>query len=75
MSIDEIEFKKNLKPFQTKRVWEEFVVPRKNQFKEKLYILVGRWTGSMVEGMAIGFGGMKRGKIIGTKMAGLLGTI
>lgn len=61
--------------YETKRVWTEFVTPRKKQFKENVYILVGHWTGSMGEGIAIGFDGMKRAKIIGTKMAGLLGAI
>jgi C-terminal processing protease CtpA/Prc len=61
--------------YDTKRVWTEFVTPRKKQFKGKVYILVGRWTGSMGEGIAIGFDGMKRAEIIGTKMAGLLGAI
>ncbi|OBS14598.1 peptidase [Elizabethkingia miricola] len=61
--------------YQTKRHWVEYVVPRGKTYKGKLYILVGHWTGSMGEGMAIGFDGMKRAKIIGTKMAGLLGAI
>lgn len=61
--------------YYTKRVWTEFVTPRKKQFKGKVYILVGHWTGSMGEGIAIGFDGMERAKIIGTKMAGLLGAI
>lgn len=63
------------KEFQTKRMWVEYVTPRKQQFKGKVYILVGHWTGSMGEGIAIGFDGMKRAKIVGTKMAGLLGAI
>ena len=61
--------------YDTKRVWTEFVTPRKKQFKGNVYFLVGHWTGSMGEGIAIGFDGMKRAKIIGTKMAGLLGAI
>ena len=36
-------------------------------------ILVGRWTGSMGEGMAIGFDGMGRGNVLGSPMAGLAG--
>jgi hypothetical protein len=36
---------------------------------------VGHWTGSMGEGIAIGLDSMKRAKITGTKMAGLLGAI
>lgn len=61
--------------YQTKRHWVEYVAPRKEIYKGNVYILVGRWTGSMGEGMAIGFDGMKRAKIIGTEMAGLLGAI
>lgn len=63
------------KQYQTKRHWVEYVAPRKEIYKGNVYILVGRWTGSMGEGMAIGFGGMKRAKIIGTEMAGLIGAI
>lgn len=63
------------KEYQTKRHWVEYVTPRKSIYPGKVYILVGHWTGSMGEGMAIGFDGMKRAEIIGTKMAGLLGAI
>jgi len=63
------------KEFQTKRMWVEYVTPRKTQFKGKVFALVGHWTGSMGEGIAIGFDAMKRAKIIGTKMAGLIGAI
>lgn len=37
--------------------------------------MVGHWTGSMGEGMAIGFDGLKRAKIVGTSMAKLLGAV
>ena len=63
------------KEFQTKRKWVEFVIPRKTQYKGKLFVLVGHWTGSMGEGIAIGFDGLKRAKIIGTEMARLLGAV
>jgi C-terminal processing protease CtpA/Prc len=63
------------KEFDTKRKWVEYVTPRKAQFKGEVYVLVGHWTGSMGEGIAIGFDGLKRAKIIGTEMAGLLGAI
>jgi carboxyl-terminal processing protease len=36
-------------------------------------VLCGRWTGSMGEGMTIGFDGMKRAQVVGTHMAGLCG--
>lgn len=51
----------------------ELVTPRKNGYRKPLVILVGNWTASMGEGIAIGLEGMRRGKVIGTKMAGLLG--
>ncbi|MCF6264319.1 MAG: S41 family peptidase [Xanthomonadales bacterium] len=38
-----------------------------------LVVIVGRWTGSMGEGMAIGFDGMGRGHVIGSRMARLAG--
>jgi len=42
-------------------------------YTQPLYVLVGRWTGSMGEGMAIGFDGMKRGTVVGTEMYRLAG--
>jgi C-terminal processing protease CtpA/Prc len=63
------------KEFQTQRKWVEFAIPRKTQFKGNVFIIVGHWTGSMGEGIAIGFDGLKRAKIIGTEMAKLLGAI
>ena len=61
--------------FDTKRVWVEYASPRGTPFTNELIIKVGRWTGSMGEGIAIGFDGMKRATIIGSKMAGLLGAV
>ena len=63
------------KGFDIKRTWIEFVQPRKQHYKAKVFVLVGHWTGSMGEGLAIGFDAIKRGKIVGTKMAGLIGAI
>ncbi|MDR2236446.1 MAG: peptidase [Chryseobacterium sp.] len=63
------------KEYQTKRHWVEYVTPRKEVFEGNVYLLVGRWTGSMGEGISIGFDGMGRASVIGTKMAGLLGAI
>jgi carboxyl-terminal processing protease len=61
--------------YDTKRYWVEYVLPRKKTYNGTLYVLVGHWTGSMGEGIAIGFDGMKRATVIGTRMAGLLGSI
>ena len=38
-----------------------------------MVILVGRWTGSMGEGIAMGFDGLQRAEIVGTEMRKLLG--
>lgn len=61
--------------YDTKQVWTEYVIPRMKTYKGKVVLMVGHWTGSMGEGIAIGFDAMKRVTIVGTKMAGLLGAI
>jgi C-terminal processing protease CtpA/Prc len=63
------------KQYGVKRSWIELVSPRGKIYKKPLVILVNRWTGSMGEGIAIGFDGMKRAMIVGEEMAGLLGAI
>lgn len=55
------------------RSWIEYVNPRKEQYKKTVVILVGRWTGSMGEGLAIGFDGMERAQIVGSEMERLAG--
>lgn len=65
----------NEKEYGTVRSWIEYVVPRKKAYKGRLVIMAGHWTGSMGEGIVIGFDAMKRAKITGTKMAGLIGAI
>jgi carboxyl-terminal processing protease len=64
-----------MKDYDTKRHWVEYVSPRKKTYKGNVYILVGHWTGSMGEGIAIGFDALDRATVIGTPMAGLLGAI
>jgi carboxyl-terminal processing protease len=56
-----------------RRSWMEIVSSRKPVYKNPLIILVDHWTGSVSEGIAIGFDALKRATIIGTKMAGLNG--
>lgn len=76
--IKEMPYQKHViqeKPYGIIRSWVEYVLPRGKQYKNKLVLMVGHWTGSMGEGMAIGFDAMKRATITGTKMAGLLGAI
>ena len=57
--------------------WLDMVAPRtdKPTFDGKLIALVGRWTGSMGEGMAVGLDGMARADVIGAPMAGLAGSM
>lgn len=43
--------------------------------KGKLAVLAGRWTGSMGEGMAIGFDGLRRARVFGSPMARLAGGV
>jgi carboxyl-terminal processing protease len=61
--------------FDTRRHWAEYVGPRQAYYPGKVYVLVGRWTSSMGEGLAIGLDGMGRATVVGTPMAGLLGAI
>lgn len=55
------------------RNWVEWVSPRGEQYKKPIVLLVGRWTGSMGEGLAIGLEGMKRAELVGTEMERLAG--
>ncbi|TPV96551.1 MAG: hypothetical protein B7733_04105 [Myxococcales bacterium FL481] len=57
------------------RAWLELVAPRPPIFTGRLVVLVGRWTGSMGEGLAIGLQGMGRAQLVGTRMAGLRGAV
>lgn len=55
--------------------WVEQVLPRDGKYRPNLpTVLVGRWTGSMGEGLAIGFHALGA-EILGTQMAGLKGSI
>jgi carboxyl-terminal processing protease len=46
-----------------------------HNYDKPLIVLVGRWTGSMGEGMAVGLDAMGRALIMGDKMAGLAGGV
>lgn len=62
--------------FGVKRIWTEQVAPRgPYTYTKPIAVLVGRWTGSMGEGLAIGLDGMERAAVIGTPMAGLKGAL
>jgi len=57
------------------RQWVEQVLPRPGKFhRGPVTVEVGRWTGSMGEGLALGFDAIGA-DVVGTRMAGLLGAI
>jgi len=56
-----------------KRSWVEYVSPRRITYVNPLVVLVNHWTGSMGEGIAVGFSGLNKAKIVGTQMARLVG--
>ena len=64
------------KEFKIKRSWFEIVSPRGSfAYDKQVVILVNHWTGSMGEGISIGFDALGKAIITGTKMAGLNGAI
>lgn len=57
------------------RQWIEQVLPREGKYRAELpIIVVGRWTGSMGEGIAVGLASLGA-EVRGTKMAGLKGSV
>lgn len=57
------------------RKWVEMVMPRARFYDRPLVVLVGRWTGSMGEGMAVGFDAMNNVVVVGSEMSKLAGAI
>ena len=55
--------------------WTREVSPRGWRYGAPVVVLVGRWTASMGEGIAIGLDGMRRATVVGTRMAGLNGAV
>lgn len=58
-----------------RRRWVEHVIPRGRRFAAPVAVLVGHWTGSMGEGLAIGLNGARKAAVIGTPMARLRGAV
>ncbi|MFA6312804.1 MAG: S41 family peptidase [Sterolibacterium sp.] len=56
-----------------RRLWVEYVTPRSTPFLKPVVVLVGPWTGSMGEGMAIGLNATHGAPVLGRPMAHLLG--
>lgn len=80
-------FVQTMRPYQRHRIphygqpdvernWIELVAPRGPfTYRAPVVILVDHWTGSMGEGMAIGFDAMHRAAVVGTPMAHLAGAV
>ena len=64
------------KEYKIRRSWIELVSPRGEFCYDKpVVVLVNHWTGSMGEGITIGFDAIKKTSSVGSKMAGLNGAI
>lgn len=75
---DELPYQKHILPAEEKetgvrRSWLELVSPRGERYEHPVVVLVNRWTGSMGEGLAIGFDATGAGRVVGTEMARLVG--
>jgi carboxyl-terminal processing protease len=74
----ELPYQKHILPAEetetgVRRSWLELVSPRGERYARPVVVLVNRWTGSMGEGLAIGFDATGAGKVVGTEMARLVG--
>lgn len=58
-----------------RRIWTEYVAPRGSFFDRPVVVLVGPWTGSMGEGLAIGLNAIRAAPVLGRPMAHLLGAL
>ena len=58
-----------------RRVWDEYALPRGVPFLRPVVVLVGPWTGSMSEGLAIGLNATRGAPVLGQPMAHLLGAL
>ncbi|MDN5925352.1 MAG: S41 family peptidase, partial [Xanthomonadales bacterium] len=68
------ELPQNDKRYGVRKAWIELVSPRGPfAYTKPVVVLVGRWTGSMGEGIAMVLDEMKRATLIGSKMARLHG--
>ena len=58
-----------------RRIWTESVAPRGAPFRGPVVVLVGPWTGSMGEGIAIGLSAARAAPVLGRPMARLRGAL
>ncbi|MEM6631986.1 MAG: S41 family peptidase [Bacteroidota bacterium] len=60
---------------KVERGWMEYVSPRLPVYTKPVAVLINHWTGSMGEGLAIGFDAQDGKTVFGTSMARLAGAI
>jgi len=53
------------------RRWLELASPRPGAYRRPVVVLAGHWTGSMGEGLVIGFSTLPQVRVAGTELAGL----
>jgi len=58
-----------------RRIWVEYVAPRGTRYSGPVTVLVGPWTGSMGEGLAIGLDAVAGAAVVGQPMAHLRGAL
>jgi hypothetical protein len=75
LPYQKIAYPDELRLYGVERTELDLVSPRAKQYINPVVVLVGRWTGSVGEGLTIGFDSTQRAEIVGTKMAGLLGAV
>ncbi len=61
--------------FGVAREWTEYVEPRAPLLKDAPVVLAGLWTGSMGEGITIGFDAAAEATVIGSNLGDLLGAM
>ena len=57
----------------TQKEFVDHIKPKNPRYEKPFIVLVGRWTGSVGEGLASGFDGAGIGKVVGTEMQKLAG--
>jgi carboxyl-terminal processing protease len=62
-------------PYKTAKMETAYVAPTLPHYNKPFVVLAGHWTGSMGEGMTIGFDAIGAKTVIGAPMADLLGGI
>jgi len=75
MPYQAIEYPDEERLYGVRRVQLDLVFPRGRRYDRRVAVLVNPWTGSVGEALAIGFAAATTDRVIGTKMAGLLGAI